>query len=190
MKIITISGKSGSGKSYVAKLIASVFDANLIDIDEISHKTLELENVKNEIKKMFGKGVFDGDNISRKKLSQIVFSSPEKLDFVNNLCWPEIDKIVDERLSNKKINILDYSLLPKMKYFDDSFKILVEANKNVRKNRILTRDKISEPLFELREKNSLKYCKKDFDIVVNNNNDIDKNDIINKINAFLGEKND
>ena len=71
MKIVTISGKSGSGKSYVANLIASIFDANLIDIDKISHKTLELKNIKTEIKKMFGESVFDGTKINRRKLSQI-----------------------------------------------------------------------------------------------------------------------
>ena len=190
MKIVTISGKSGSGKSYVAKLLASFFDANVLDIDKISHETLELEQIKKAIKQVFGEAVFDGDIVSRKKLSEIVLSSPKKLNFLNQLCWPEINKIVDDRLSNKHLNVLDYALLPKMKYFADSFKILVKAKKLVREQRIVARDGINKNLFELRDKNAISYNEKDFDLVINNNNDIDKKNLIDKIKTFLGEQND
>ena len=187
MKIITITGKSGSGKSYVANLIASSFDSLVIDIDKISHQTLKLNIVKQKIKEKFGKTVFKDNEIDRSKLSALVFSSPEKLDWLNNLCWPEIDKIVDQKLSDTKLNILDYSLLPKMKYFADSIKILVKANKRVRIARIVARDKISIKQFEKREKNSLQYNKNDFDIIINNSDSIDKNKLIDKIKTFLGE---
>ena len=190
MKIITISGKSGSGKSYVAKIIANSFDANIIFVDEISHKTLELEKIKQQIKEKFGDVVFDGNKINRKKLSDIVFNDEKKLEWLNKLCWPEMDMMIDKKLLKNKLNILDYSLLPKMKYFNESFKILVKAKKTVRKNRIILRDKIDIESFNLRENNSLIYNEKNFDIVILNNDSIDKSKLLSKIKTFLGENND
>ena len=154
MKIIVITGKSGSGKTYVASKLASALNAEHLKLDEISHQTLKTETLKNFVAEEFGNEVFDQTgSINRKKLGSIAFLEPEKLNKLNKLSEIEMEKIIDEKIatSNKNVIILDYMLLPKMKYFKMSqIKILVTAESSSRKARILERDGITEEYFESR----------------------------------------
>ena len=47
--IIAISGKSGTGKSFISEQLATFFNAEVISFDKISHQTLEDDNIKNQI---------------------------------------------------------------------------------------------------------------------------------------------
>lgn len=78
-----------------------------------------------------------------------------------------IDKII---LENKnKIILLDWLLVIKTKYFNMSdMKILVKADINLRMNRAIDRDKITELKFMEREKATVKYNEKLFDYILVN----------------------
>ena len=56
--IISITGKSGSGKTYIARMLASRLCAELVSLDEISHNTLEMNDILLKIKNYFGNSVF------------------------------------------------------------------------------------------------------------------------------------
>ena len=173
MKIIIVTGKSGSGKSEVAKILASELNCPILFLDKISHSSLEDKNIKTKLSEKFGKQIFCGDKIDRKKLGQIIFNSPDDLNFVNTLSWKFIDNYVDEKLENLKFEyiILDYALLPKMKYFKQAaFKILVFASKSERIKRLQIRDRLSSDYLNLRDQHSLKYKKSDYDFVLDNTN--------------------
>ena len=173
MKTIVITGKSGSGKTYVAEKLAAVLDCEILSLDKISHKTLETETLKTFVYNNFGKEVFDENgNIIRKKIGEIAFNNPVLLQKLNNIAEIEMEKIIDNHLSNTPANIviLEYALLPKMKYFSNAMlKILVVANDNIRRSRIIERDNISKDYFEIRDNNSLEYNESDYDFVVSNN---------------------
>ena len=49
-------------------------------------------------------------------------------------------------------------------------KILLDIDKDIRKERIIKRDNISEEYFNLRDNSSYKYNYDDFDIILNDNN--------------------
>ncbi len=171
MKIIVITGKSGSGKSFIAKMLGEILHSRVLSLDEISHMSLKNEEIKSEILKIFGKQVFNKNIINRKKLGKIVFENPQKLDILNNLSWKFIDEFIDKEIEklNDEYLILEYALLPKMKYFKTaSFKILVEANKITRIERLSARDNLSTKYLLARENNSLEYNKKDYDFIINN----------------------
>lgn len=188
MKIVSISGKSGSGKSHVAKLISQQFDCEVLDFDKISHDTLSQSETKNFIKQNISNDVFENGKLNRKKLGEIVFKDKQKLELLNNFCQTQMEKIIDDKIKNcnNQIMILDYQLLPKMKYFDMSnFKVLVKSEKNTRFSRILKRDGISEEYFELREKNSIDFNEEDFDFVFFNNSNSNINDLIFKLKELL-----
>lgn len=173
MKTIVITGKSGSGKTYVAEKLATVLDCEILSLDKISHKTLETETLKTFVYNSFGKDVFDENgNIIRKKIGEIAFKNPILLQDLNKVAEIEMEKIIDNHLSNTPADtiILEYALLPKMKYFSNAtLKILVVANDNIRQSRIIERDNISKDYFEIRDKNSLEYDESDYDFVVSNN---------------------
>ena len=179
--IIGISGKSGSGKTYIANELAKYFNAIVISFDEISHEAMETDKFINTIKNLKNLDVFDKNGkILRKKLGEIAFSNPEILDLINKTAV----KIIDEKLKslNSKNIIFEYALLTKMKYFDMcDVKILVEADDPVLKERILKRDNISSEYYELRKRNSLMYSQKNFDIVYKNDTHSDLNTLICQI---------
>ena len=80
----------------------------------------------------------------------------------------DIDKIIQN--NKNKIIILDWLLLPKSKYFNNCcIKILLDIPYEIRKQRAIARDNITEEAFDLREKASYKYNNDLFDIIISNN---------------------
>ena len=186
MKIICITGKSGSGKTYLASMLASKLICYVIDIDRIAHEVLEQPKVKQEILKVFGNEVFEGKFVNRKKLGALVFNDKVKLSFLENLTQTEMEKVIDARLAriDTKYVILEYVLLPEMKYFKSSnYNILVEANDKIRETRIIKRDNISKEYFSTRDSNSLDYNNYNYDLIVNNSKNFDVDLIISKIKS-------
>ena len=171
--IISICGKSGSGKSTLAKkIIEERKNVIHIDIDKIAHQVLTIPIVKQQLQEQF-KDVLTDNEVDRKKLGPIVFSSTKNMDILTRITWPhmeqEIDRIISE--NKDKIIILDYLLLPKTKYFEQSdLKILLDIPKDIRKQRILKRDNITEDKFDLRDSSSIEYDKDGFDFIISSDN--------------------
>lgn len=172
--IIGICGKSGSGKSTLAIEFMNVYQDNVIhcDIDKIGHYILTLDVVKNDLKNSFGVSVIKENEVDRKSLGKIVFDSPSEMEKLTDITWKymqiEIDKLLSE--NQEKIIILDWQLLPKTKYFRMcDYTILLSIPYEIRKERAMLRDKITESEFNLREKASYNYKNLNFNYVINNN---------------------
>lgn len=179
--IISIIGKSGSGKSTISKMLESYSDKIIkLDVDKISHKTLEIQEVKNEIKNKIGSVFDERNNIDRKKLRGIVFNNHEKLNILNNISWYYMEVMIDEFLNmNKdKIIIIDWLLTPLTKYFEMSdLKILVAASFETRKNRVLKRDLITEEEFYKRDKSAPNLDLYNYNYVIDNNYNICESEV-------------
>ena len=105
------------------------------------------------------------------------------VDKINSL-EPEMQKLTDitwkymqieinkaTETNQDKIIILDWLLLPITKYFDlCDIKILLDIPYEIRKERAMLRDNITEEEFDLREKASIKLNKELFDYVLEGNN--------------------
>lgn len=179
--IIGICGKSGSGKSTIAKQITSRYkNAVHLDIDKIAHKSHKDEEVKQKIIGTFTESVLTNNEINRKKLGRIVFASKEKMKLLEEITWEFMEKEIDNFINENKdkIIILDYILLPLTKYFDKcNIKILLNIPYHIRKQRVLSRDDITEEQFDLRDSAAIQYEISDFDIVLENERD----DILRRI---------
>ncbi len=80
----------------------------------------------------------------------------------------EIDNFLN--IYKDRIIILDWLLLPISKYFDMcNIKILLDISYEVRKQRAIKRDNISEEAFDLREKASIEFNESAFDYVLKTN---------------------
>ena len=169
--IISVCGKSGSGKSTISHELIRMYGDKVIhvEIDKIGHKVLINKKVKYELVKCFGNNILSDGVIDRKKLGNIVFNSINDMNKLSCITWKYMEYEIDNIINNNrnKIIVLDYILLPITKYFDISdIKILLDVEYEVRKRRCIKRDNISEEEFLLRDKASISYDKYRFDYVI------------------------
>ncbi len=145
--VLGITGGSGSGKSQVCKLLASM-GAEIIDADEIGHEITSREDVLREITVEFGSGVLNDDGtLNRKSLGSIVFSSKKALETLNIITHKKIFDEIEKRLSESRAEVvaIDAAVLKttKIKNLCD-FIIAVVAPMTMRLSRIMQRDSLSE----------------------------------------------
>ena len=172
MKLIGITGKTGTGKSTIATILAHKLDAQYVDIDKIGHQATSDPHIANKLCDIFGNELLDSDRmINRKKLGNIVFSDTDKMQILTDITWEYMEHKLDNILLQKQqYFIFDWALLPKVKFWDMcDFKILVTSDDTIRKKRILERDHISEEYLEKRESATLNYSKLSFDFIFDNN---------------------
>lgn len=169
--MITITGASGSGKSYIADYLTHL-NENIVhlNIDLVGHEVLESDLVKPLILKHFNLELTNG-KIDRKKLGELVFNNQEKMQELSDLTWEHMQKIIDDCiLKNKdKIVVLDWILIPKSKYYHMSdLNILVDASFDTRMKRALIRDNIDSDKFLEREQATIDFSQNEFDYVIYN----------------------
>lgn len=100
MFVIGITGGIGSGKSFVSRVLKEEFQAGFINTDSIAHELLEKGRLTYEaVVKEFGRDILnENGEINRKILGNLVFSDKKKLEILNSLLHPSVEKEVDRRL--------------------------------------------------------------------------------------------
>lgn len=175
--LIGLVGKSGSGKTTVASMLKE-YDKSIrvIEVDKIGHESHNDPVVKEKLLKYFGKEIFNEDlTVNRKVLSGIVFNSEEKMQQLYDATLEFMEKIIDGLIESSDIVVLDYALLTKLKYFQRcDLKILVTSPYSSRLNRVTKRDSITSEKYNEINANSLDYSENEFDVVINNNFDINE----------------
>lgn len=178
MKIIGVTGKSGSGKTTFAKLLANKLDCEYVDIDKINHMPLEKPEIIRILCEKFGNEILDkSGNIDRKKMGNIVFSNEEKMNELVKITEADAYKELDNILvnSNKNIIVLEWIKLPTIKYWKEcNTKILVKADETKRRERVIKRDNISEEYFKKRDSANMEYNESEFSYIFNNDYDVQK----------------
>lgn len=153
MKIIGLTGGTGSGKGFVSERLKAR-KAYVIDADAVAHEIIEKGRpAYKEIVDYFGSEILDEDgNILRRKLGNIVFSDKDKLAFLNTCTHKyinmEIMRIIEEVKPQTNVYsaiIIDAPLLAEAGLVDICDDIwVVYADSEVRVKRIMERDSISE----------------------------------------------
>ena len=158
MKVIGLTGGTGSGKSVVSRGLEAA-GAVIVDADKIAHEIiLKGKPAYYEIIEYYGIGILDEDgNIIRKKLGEIVFNDKEKLAFLNQCTHKyitaEVKKQIDtaKKAGTAKAIIVDAPLLLEAgleKVCDLVW--VVYADPEVRAQRVMARDGITYELAKAR----------------------------------------
>lgn len=170
--IISIVGLSGSGKSFIANILQN-YNPRIIhlDIDKVGHNIYYNPKVIEEMIQEFGNEIMRDGQINRKILGQIVFSSPQKMQRLEDITWYHIEQEIDEFIADNQDNIilLDWLLLPKTKYFKSSdLRILITASYETRLNRAMKRDQITAKEIALRNQAAPIIDESQFEYIIHN----------------------
>jgi dephospho-CoA kinase len=79
LRIIGITGRSASGKSYMSKYIREKFKYTVLDIDQINREVLSQKNVIKEIRQVFGDSVFDEKGeLNKLEVRKVIYHDADK----------------------------------------------------------------------------------------------------------------
>jgi len=112
MKVIGLTGGSGSGKTTVLNLLRD-HGAAAIDCDRLYDSLLQTsEALRADLKKTFGQVFLPDGSLDRKTLSETVFSDPKQLLKLNAIVYYHVGIAVREELaaakkSGKKLAVID-----------------------------------------------------------------------------------
>ena len=189
MKIIGITGSSGSGKSTVCEILNEKYNVKIIDADKIAKELLTSgTEYYNDVISKFGREITDDvGEIDRKKLADLIYNDDKKREMLNNSTFYYVAKKIKLRAKeeNNVDIIIDAPLLFESKLDDIcNFTIGVIAKESVQIERIIKRDSISKEQackrLKAQQTNNF-YMSKCTEIIENNNEYIETEKQIEEI---------
>lgn len=207
VKIIGITGNSGSGKSYVSEFIKKYYleqniKAKIIDADQVAKS---MQNSKSEymraIVREFGEDIIEEEKLNRKKLAKTVFGNKQEKEKLDTLTQKYVVANIKEQIEMLKkqeqgVLILDVPLLFESGLNQEcTITIGVIAKKEKKLERICKRDNITVEEAELRLNSQPddEYYRNNCDYIIENNtieNEITQKaicNIIKKIEKSVNE---
>ena len=147
---IGITGSIGTGKTTIANIFA-LFNIPVFDADREIKKILRKDEIKLKLKNIWPLVIKKG-HIDKLKLKEMIFSNNIEKKKLEKLLFPYLELELNKfETLNDKENILVYDV--PLIYETRTEKrynriLLAHCNKNVQRDRVLARDKISISLFE------------------------------------------
>lgn len=190
MEVIGLTGGIGSGKTTIAKM----FESLNIPVYYADIEAKKLMNTSNNIKikliDLFGDETFIDESLNRSYIANIVFKDKEKLQKLNAIVHPEVERHFHNWIKNQnsKYVIQENAIIfenENQSKFDKM--ITVTASKDLRVSRVMQRDAVSESMVLDRMKNQLKdsYKINNSDFVIYNTDLKQSKDQVLKIHKDL-----
>ena len=158
---IAVTGNIGSGKSTFCNYLESK-GFKVLRADDISKEILiSDENVRAEIKKVFGEETLVGDELNKKYLAEQVFSDPQKVQVINSILHPvviqKLDELMESLFVDEKIVFVEAALIYEadMEYLFD-YVVLISSELRDRFKRKEKSDNYTFEEFKSREENQIK----------------------------------
>lgn len=92
MIILGITGGIGSGKSTVSRILSILGVPVYIADNESKKLTNSSLIIRKILTTLFGDNLYDQNGLNKAMLASIIFSDKEKLEMVNNIIHPEVEK--------------------------------------------------------------------------------------------------
>ena len=176
MKIIGITGSSGSGKSTAVKILSEEIKAQIINADEIVKQMQKKGNKYfEEIVELFGIEIVQQDDIlNRRKIAEIIFQNKEKKEKLDKLTFKYVVEEIKKQVERAKEEyiIIDAPLLIESKLNEIcNIVIAVISKKEEQVKRICKRDNIEEENAKIRleAQKDNEFYKRNADYIVENN---------------------
>lgn len=168
---VAITGNIASGKSTVEGILRQK-GYKVLDTDFVVHELLEDENIKNQVISAFiGFDILEGNEISRKKLGQLVFNDEALRKKLESILHPLVKIEIEKFFEKEKISKFAFVSVPLL--FEAKFEpifdkiILVYADDELRLNRLIERNNLP-----------LEYAKNRLEIQMNQDEKVSLSDIV------------
>ena len=151
MKIIGLTGLTGAGKSTVAQKLMA-YGCYHIDADKVAREVINNnENVKNKLKEYFGDDVINEDGTTnRPLLASRAFANEESTNALNEITHPAVTEEIKSIIGDmEEVGYLGV-IIDAIALFESGedalcdFTVAVVAPKEIRLQRIMKRDNITE----------------------------------------------
>lgn len=181
-KIIGLTGSISTGKTQVSNYLRDRGE-KVIDADLIAREVVDLEPVKEKIKKAFGNDIYKDDELDRKALGEIVFRDKEKRQVLNEIEHPEIYRIILEEIKKSKGRVfVDIPLLFESRHLNERYGLdfdevwLVYVNRETQVKRLIKRDRISRgyALEKINSQMSVEDKKIMADVIIDNSGSLEE----------------
>jgi dephospho-CoA kinase len=117
MKKIGVCGSIGSGKSYICNLFAEL-GVPIYNTDINTKKILYNPLILVQVREYFGDEIFNGDELDRKKLGDIIFKDEEKMQWLQQLLYPYLGNDLEEWCSKQDFN---YVIIESAIFYETGF---------------------------------------------------------------------
>ncbi len=154
MMVLGLTGPTGAGKGSAAELFEELYGIPSIDTDKVYHDLLVPPSAcLDELVAVFGKAILTSDGtLDRPTLSRIVFSDAtrEKQNHLNRITHKYVldrtrEILADYAQNGRRAVLVDAPLLYESGFDAECDAVIaVLAPQNVRKTRIISRDRLSE----------------------------------------------
>lgn len=148
-KLVGLTGKTGAGKSTVSKYLSEK-GAYIIDGDIVARKVLRDDgSILVKLCEAFGNILDPEGALDRKALARTAFSTPENTDKLNKIIHPAINDAIhreaDDAFLRHEVVVVDAAAIIESGFADEcDLLYVVHAPEEIRKERIIKRDNISE----------------------------------------------
>ena len=192
MIILGITGGSGCGKTTVSKIL-SENGVDVIDCDLVAKKIVAPSMpALNEISDFFGSEYLNSDGtLNRKKLAELVFNSTKHLLKLNEITHKYVEEYINLYIQNSTADIVGIdaaALIESGINKKCDYLLCVLANKDLRLQRIINRDNLSqdEAISRINAQKNDEFYIEQSDYIVYNNGNIDEinEQIINILNKI------
>ncbi len=194
IKIIGVTGRSGSGKSTVCKVLNDI-GIDVIDADLVHREIVDAgQPCLADIALEFSIMILNADGtLNRKKLGEVVFSDKDKLARLNQITFPYIKKEIMNKVSllekkGRKVVVIDAPTLFESglnHQCDFIVSVISEDAENI--NRIVIRDRLSDDMARnrLSSQHTNEFFKLHSDVIIENHSSIEA--LSNSVKAIFGK---
>lgn len=150
MKVISITGGVGSGKSVVLKILEEEFGAKLIIADQVAHQLMEPgKKGYRRVVELLGTSFLDADGrIDRGQLAKLIFTDKESIQKMNEIIHPMAWKEIEYEIAHadKNLVVVEAALFDEEhnSMFDEIWYVYVEPETRIKRlmeNRGYSREK-------------------------------------------------
>jgi len=179
---VGLTGNIASGKSMISGMLqehgAAVLDADLVGKNVLAEN---VEGVLEQVRAAFGDRVFDGNQLDRHVLGNLVFGHPDLLMKLNCIMMPIMTGLIVREIAllhrTSSVVVLDAAILIEASWQNLVDEIwVVKASKGEQLERLITRDHLSreEALSRIEAQMPLTQKLAYADVVIDNTMNVDQ----------------